>query len=356
MSEAVCLASLPGCTVGGRVIFIENHDTVPQDRQGRIPAAILRGNRENWPECSQVENNYFSLKRTALALGILMTSPGIPMLLQGQELFETCSPTWPFGPLIDYSRMDRMEPKLGYFKLLSDLCSLRVNENGVSKGLTGNHARVYHINDFNDYRVIIYHRWFHGGPSDDCIVVVNCSNIYFEEYWCGFPRLGNWVLRFNSDSSNYCNSFDNCPVHEHISSDKNPKDFYPFSGCLSIPPYSVLIYSQNALSSVQFVLRDCKISNSDCLICVGSIPELGSWNVNDGLLMNSFSSERDFWKSVPINISQDAFIEFKFVILENYYSSEETNISWQAGENNVFATTDNGSNCYQIDCKNIEFQ
>ena len=132
----------------GRVIYTESHDTVPSDRQGRIPAAILRGNQSHWAPCKEVEESFYSFKRTSLALSVLMTSVGVPMLLQGQEIFETCAPAWPMGPVVDRSRLDRPTGQ-NFFDLTRELCYLRRNYDNHSAGLTGNHTRVFHINNNN---------------------------------------------------------------------------------------------------------------------------------------------------------------------------------------------------------------
>lgn len=131
---------------GGRVIYTESHDTVPKDRQGRIPAAVLRGYQDNWVACEEVENNFFSFKRTSLSFAVLMTSVGVPMVLQGQEIFETCCPPWPIGPVVDKSRLERKSGS-GFFRLAQALCTLRRNTDNFSAGLTGKFTRAFHINN-----------------------------------------------------------------------------------------------------------------------------------------------------------------------------------------------------------------
>ena len=81
--------------IHNRVIYTENHDTIPNDRQKRLPEAIYQG---------AGDKNFFAIKRSVLCAGILFTSPGIPMILQGQELLETSCPVWPHPPSVDWSR------------------------------------------------------------------------------------------------------------------------------------------------------------------------------------------------------------------------------------------------------------
>jgi 1,4-alpha-glucan branching enzyme len=66
--------------VFARVIYTENHDQVGHPPgQSRLPAMIDVTNHES----------IFAKKRSTLAAAIMLTSPGIPMIFQGQEMLET---------------------------------------------------------------------------------------------------------------------------------------------------------------------------------------------------------------------------------------------------------------------------
>ena len=60
-----------------RVIYTESHDDVA-DGLVRLPEAIAPGDARSW----------WSQKRAVLGAALVLTSPGIPMLFQGQELLE----------------------------------------------------------------------------------------------------------------------------------------------------------------------------------------------------------------------------------------------------------------------------
>ena len=60
-----------------RVIYTESHDEVANGAV-RVPESIAPGEADNW----------WAKKRSVLGSVIVMTSPGIPMLFQGQELLE----------------------------------------------------------------------------------------------------------------------------------------------------------------------------------------------------------------------------------------------------------------------------
>ena len=60
-----------------RVIYTESHDDVANG-QVRVPESITPGAADSW----------WAKKRAVLGSVIVLTSPGIPMLFQGQELLE----------------------------------------------------------------------------------------------------------------------------------------------------------------------------------------------------------------------------------------------------------------------------
>ena len=59
------------------VIYTESHDDVANGLT-RVPEAIAPGGADNW----------WATKRAVLGSALVLTSPGIPMLFQGQELLE----------------------------------------------------------------------------------------------------------------------------------------------------------------------------------------------------------------------------------------------------------------------------
>ena len=60
-----------------RVIFTESHDAVANG-WARVPEEISPGKADSW----------FSRKRSTLGGALVFTSPGIPMIFEGQELLE----------------------------------------------------------------------------------------------------------------------------------------------------------------------------------------------------------------------------------------------------------------------------
>lgn len=208
-----------------RVIYTESHDEVSNGR-ARVPEMIWPGNA----------GSYFSKKRSTLGAALVFTSPGIPMIFQGQEFLE--DGFFSDEDPLDWSKADTYH---GILLLYRDLIHLRRNWYNNTRGLRGDHVNVHHVN--NNDKVIAFHRWKDGGPGDDVIVVANFSNQTFHNYKIGFPRGGLWYVRFNSDAQVYSPDFGNTPGYD-TTAHAEPHDGMPFSANVGIGPYSVLILSQ----------------------------------------------------------------------------------------------------------------
>jgi 1,4-alpha-glucan branching enzyme len=205
-----------------RVIYTESHDEVANGR-ARVPHEIWPGNAGSW----------FSRKRSTLGAVLVFTSPGIPMVFQGQELLED---EWfrDTDPL-DWSKKDRFA---GIFRMYADLVRLRRNWRNDTRGLRGQHVNVFHVNDRD--KVIAFHRFDHGGPGDDVVVVLNFANRAYDSYRIGFPRGGPWRVRFNSDWRGYSDDFGDHLGYDTVAHD-GPRDGFGFSGNVGVGPYSALI-------------------------------------------------------------------------------------------------------------------
>ncbi|HVN78832.1 MAG TPA: alpha-amylase family glycosyl hydrolase [Terriglobia bacterium] len=209
-----------------RVIYTESHDEVANGR-ARVPEEIWPGKVDSW----------FSKKRSTLGAALVLTSPGIPMLFQGQELLED---RWfQDKDPIDWSRAEDEHGILGMYR---DLISHRRNLSGVTRGLCGQNIHIYHFDD--EAKLIAFHRWDKQGPTDSVVVVVNMTNENRDGYRIGFPRAGLWKTRFNSDSYNYGPNFYN-HLTPDVETHEEGADGLPCSGEISIGPYTVVIFSQD---------------------------------------------------------------------------------------------------------------
>jgi 1,4-alpha-glucan branching enzyme len=209
-----------------RIIYTESHDEVANGRS-RVPEEIWPGKVDSW----------FSKKRSTLGGALVLSSPGIPMIFQGQELLEDrwFQDTVP----IDWSRVEDQHGILGMYR---DLIALRRNLSGKTRGLCGQNVHVYHFDD--GAKVIAFHRWDRQGPTDSVVVVVNMTNQNRDGYRIGFPRAGLWKTRFNSDSYNYGPNFYNHPT-PNVEAHEEGTDGLPCAGEIGIGPYTVVIFSQD---------------------------------------------------------------------------------------------------------------
>ncbi len=209
-----------------RVIFTESHDEVANGR-ARVPDDIWPGKVDSW----------FSKKRSTLGGALVLTSPGVPMIFEGQELLED---RWFQDKVpIDWSRAEDEHGILGMYR---DLIALRRNLSGVTRGLCGQNIHIYHFDD--NAKIIAFHRWDKQGPTDSVVVVVNLINQNCDDYVIGFPRAGLWNTRFNSDSYNYGANFANHPTPD-VEANEEAIDGLPCSGKISIGPYTVVMFSQD---------------------------------------------------------------------------------------------------------------
>ena len=220
----------------GRVIYSENHDKVghPNDLadgkpQIRLPALIDVTNHES----------VFAKKRSTLAAAVVLTSPGIPMLFQGQEMFDDRTFDFFKATPVDWDRVTKFK---GLVAMYRDLIALRRNVAGKTGGLSAEHVNVFHADEQN--KTLAFHRFGNGGSGDDVVVVVNLSNNDFHPLSIGFPRQGKWIVRFNSGAAVYDPEFKN---GDSFDTTANPgqKDGLNFNGDVGIGPYSVVILSQD---------------------------------------------------------------------------------------------------------------
>ncbi len=215
-------------TYGGdsfaRVIYTESHDEVANGH-ARVPQEIDPAD----------PTGYWAKKRSTLGAGLVLTSPGIPMIFQGQEFLEG---GWFRDDVpLDW---DLREEFSGIVRLYRDLVRLRLNRDGRTAGLTGSGLSIFHNNE--DANVLAFQRWREHGPGDDVVVVVNLSATAFPAYRTGFPAAGNWRLEFESDSSRYSADFGGHKPHP-VTAEEPGEDGLVASADVVLPPYTVLVFS-----------------------------------------------------------------------------------------------------------------
>ena len=216
----------------GRIIFTESHDTTGDLNGGaRLPTAIHGSDPAG----------YYARKRSQLGQALVMTSPGIPMIFQGQEVLET-------NQFSDTRPMDwaRTNSQAGNWRLYQDLIRLRRNLDGVSEGLTGDAVSVYQVDNVN--KLVAYSRRNGGETSAAVVVVANFANTVRSNFPVRFPAAGTWYALFNSDSADYAADYGGVGSFEVAAAGEPP------AGLVDIGPYSALIFSQTPRTGM--VLRE----------------------------------------------------------------------------------------------------
>lgn len=209
-----------------RVIYTESHDDVANG-DVRVPEAIAPGDAAGW----------WSKKRATLGSALVLTSPGIPMLFQGQELLED---RW-FDDTValDWSKAST---HAGILRLHHDLIALRRDRGGRTRGLRGSSVAILRADD--EAKIVAFHRWAEGGPGDDVVVVANLANRTVDDLRLGVPKPGRWRVRMNTDSSAYDWDFGGHEAFD-TEADGPPADGQAQSALVSVGPYSVVILSQD---------------------------------------------------------------------------------------------------------------
>ena len=203
-----------------RVIFIDSHDSASNNGAARFCEEIAPGKT----------GELFARKQVLLAVAILMTAPGVPMIFQGQEFMQP-------GSFNDWQGLDWQKANkfAGIVEAYRHLIRLRKNSDNVSGGLTGQGMNLMHVDEAN--KVIAYHRWNTGGPRDDVVVIVNFAGRLQRDYNLGFPVNGFWRVRFNSGWHGY-----NPDVKPTVILDPVVENG---SGTITLPPATALILSQD---------------------------------------------------------------------------------------------------------------
>jgi len=209
-----------------RVIFSESHDEVANGK-ARVVHEIAPGDPKNW----------FAQKRSTLAAALVFTSPGVPMLFQGQEFLEG---EWFRDTVpVDWHKQEEFR---GIVRLYRDLITLRLNKGGKTRGLMGPHVQLIRVDDANN--MIAFRRWLEGGPGDDVVVVANFHRDRRDNFVIGFPAAGTWKLLLNSDWTGYSSVFGSYPSGD-VTADSGNYDGLPAHASVNIGPYSVLVFSQS---------------------------------------------------------------------------------------------------------------
>ncbi len=209
-----------------RVIYSESHDDVANGRQ-RLVSEIDPGN----------PSSVWARRRALQAAGLVLTSPGVPMLFQGQEFLE--DGWFDDREALDWEKARRFRGiRLAY----RDLIRMRRNLDGITRGLTGQHVEVFHRDAEN--KVLAWHRWHEGGPRDSTVVILNLTHRKHEFYELTLPAAGEWMVRFNADWTGYSADFGDADLFS-VEGREDEIGHPAVIGGLELPPYALVVLSQD---------------------------------------------------------------------------------------------------------------
>lgn len=209
-----------------RVIYSESHDEVANGRS-RMVTEIDPGN----------PSSIWSRRRGLQAAGVILTSPGVPMLFQGQEFIE--DGWFDDTVMLDWEKAARFE---GIRMAFRDLIRLRRNVDGVTRGLVGQHCDVFHRDHEN--KVLAWNRWYEGGPRDSTVVILNLTARAHDYYELTLPAVGEWKVRFNADWKGYSADFGDASLHA-VEGREHELGHPAVVGGLCLPPYAMVVLSQD---------------------------------------------------------------------------------------------------------------
>lgn len=147
-----------------RVIYTESHDEVANG-QSRIVEEVAPGN---------VDDDFFARQKGILAATLVLTSAGIPMLFQGQDMKE--SGWFDDNKELDWNNKEQFKE---YYQAFQTLIALRKNTNARSPGLTGKETHIIHYDDQN--KVIGYCR-SNGFSGEQVYIYLNLSDANINNY------------------------------------------------------------------------------------------------------------------------------------------------------------------------------
>jgi 1,4-alpha-glucan branching enzyme len=181
-------AAVAGLPLGDRwraVQAVENHDIVYTGRQPRIARLADGSDARSW----------YARSRSRVAMGLVLTSPGIPLIFMGQEILEDkqWSDTPNLNTLIWWAGLAAGDKSMtDFLRFTRDLIALRRGR----PALRGEGCAIIHVH--NDNRVLAFQRWVEG-VGNDVVVVCSLSESTWYDYAVGFPGAGRWAEIFNSD-------------------------------------------------------------------------------------------------------------------------------------------------------------
>jgi 1,4-alpha-glucan branching enzyme len=220
------------------VQYIENHDLLDNDHTGNDKQPRIARLAD-----STDARSWYARSRSRVATGLLLTSPGIPMMFMGQEFLEdkywTDNPVDHPGFLVWWDGLKTDRAMGDHVRFTQELTWLRRRH----PALRGEPINAYYVH--NDNRVLAFHRWI-DGVGRDVVVVASLNESTFWNYDLGFPLPGRWIESFNSDVyDNWVNPL-TAGNSGSIEANGPPRDGLPHSATITIPANGILVFTRDS--------------------------------------------------------------------------------------------------------------
>ena len=176
-----------GAYLSGRYVvnYLELHDECwPSSGGQRIVKTI---------DTTFPHDDMWAKGRFKLGQGLVLTAPGIPAMIQGDEWLEDTDFGTDAANRIDWSKKVTYAPIFGYMK---DVIALRTSNPALRAGASWD---VFHLNEAGN--VLAFQRY--DGAGNVLVIVVNFSNTDYLDYRIGLPQADVWIEVINSQSGAY---------------------------------------------------------------------------------------------------------------------------------------------------------
>jgi len=212
------------------VLCLKNHDVVYAGRSSRIAKLADGSNSRSW----------YARSRSRFAMGLLLTSPGIPLLFMGQEFLE--DKPWSDTPNSAYEiwwqGLDIGDKTMSDFlRFTRELIGLRKSQ----PALRGEGCAIIHVH--NDNRVLVFRRWVEG-KGNDVVVAASLNEKNWYNYQIGFPGGGYWKEVFNSDVYDNWVNPTTAGNGGGISASGPPMHGLGFSAAITIPANGFVVFAE----------------------------------------------------------------------------------------------------------------
>jgi 1,4-alpha-glucan branching enzyme len=208
---------------------LENHDIVHVNRESRVVKLADGSNTRSW----------YARSRSRIALGLLLTAPGIPLLFMGQEFLEDKPWDDDDCPAIWWQGLEGGDKVMAdYLRFTQELIRLRRRYSAL-RG-EGTHIIYSHQQD----RVLAFQRWVEGAGKD-VVVVASLREQTLYDYRIGFPAAGPWFEVFNSDIYDQWVNPQAAGNGGRIDANGGPLHDLEASAELTIPANSLLVFARS---------------------------------------------------------------------------------------------------------------